>query len=437
MPAAAVCAAALAGLFGAMLWLGDLSASVVATITLVLAAGIVYFVALFALANSADRRGAFWLILTAGVLFRVLLFPVPPGLSEDVHRYRWEGRVQLAGWNPYSIQPDDPRLAALRDESWRRMPGHDIPTVYPPLLELTYRETARAAQAFSRTPSILLYKVPYVLADLLILGLLAWRIHRGGGRPMQLAIYAWNPLVLVEFAAGGHMDSLAVLALLAAVLLLEQNKRAASTIFLAAAALLKVFPLFLAPLWLRRTGWPRDARAWLGVGGALLLGLATWWPFRGAEVQLRESLSYLDVNWRFNNAGIYALLRWLNDSHEFAAGISAGVVAGLVLWMAARKLEPVRAVPLLAAAILLFSQNSFSWYFTWAVPFFCLVPLSRFALAWLLLTVTQILSYHVLINFTALGIWHFEPLYLALTYAPFFVLLFLPRMGKAMPGTAQ
>jgi hypothetical protein len=43
--------------------------------------------------------------------------------------------------------------------------------------------------------------------------------------------------------------------------------------------------------------------------------------------------------------------------------------------------------------------------------------------AWLLLTVLQFLSYHVLINYQASAVWHFQTEYLWLTYGPFYVLL--------------
>jgi hypothetical protein len=41
----------------------------------------------------------------------------------------------------------------------------------------------------------------------------------------------------------------------------------------------------------------------------------------------------------------------------------------------------------------------------------------------LLLTVLQFLSYHVLIDYQVLGIWHWNREMLILTYAPFYALL--------------
>lgn len=415
--------AALAVAFGGMLAFGDLAAHVPETVALGLAAGIVYFVALFALGQGAEKRAAFWMVLCAGVLFRALLFPSPQSLSDDVHRYRWEGRQQLAGWNPYAVPPTDSRVASLRDESWRRMPGRDIATIYPPWLELVFRETSRALDGVPLERQIILFKLPFVTGDLLILAMLAWRLRREGDRAVQLAVYAWNPLVIVEFAGNGHMDALAMAALLAAWLLLEQQRKVTSALLLAAGVLLKVFPIVLAPLWLRRMGWPRDGKSWLGAAGALGLAAMAWWPFRGAEAALLETLAYYESRWQNNNASLYALLRWASGSHELAAGIGAGVVAGLALWAAARHLEPLRAILVIVAVLLLLSPNGYPWYFTWLLPFLCLARVGSFGLAWLLLTVTQFVSYEVVIRYHALGIWRFEPFYVALTYGPFFALL--------------
>ena len=79
-------------------------------------------------ANIAPCSGS---ILLGALPFRLTLFPLPPSLSTDLYRYRWDGHVQNAGWNPYAVAPTDPRLAPLRDPGWYVMPVPEIPTMYP------------------------------------------------------------------------------------------------------------------------------------------------------------------------------------------------------------------------------------------------------------------------------------------------------------------
>ena len=68
------------------------------------------------------------------VLLRLLLLAAP--VSDDVNRYLWEGRVRLAGSNPYLLAPDDPMLEHLRDASWRQINHKEHPAVYPPLAQI-------------------------------------------------------------------------------------------------------------------------------------------------------------------------------------------------------------------------------------------------------------------------------------------------------------
>lgn len=243
---------------------------------------------------------------------------------------------------------------------------------------------------------------------------------------MQLATYAWNPLVIFEFAFSGHNDALALLALVAALLFIMKWRDSLSTALLAAAAMLKAFPIVLVPLWLRRAGWPRSTWGWINAAIAAAVIAAAAWPFRDAWPGILDVGAKFAGGWRHNNASLYSLLVWFTESELVAGALGTGVVAGLALWAAARRLESARAAMLLLGAILLLSPNAFPWYFTWIVPLLVFLPHP----AWTLLTVTQFLSYHVVIDYAANGRWEFQAEMLWLTYAPFFVMLAARRWLK-------
>jgi len=410
---------ALGLLYDALRRLEDLKLYVVETIAIALTAGAVYLIALFLLERTATKkegaegRGAFWLILAGAVVFRALLVPLAPTLSDDIYRYRWDARVQQAGWNPYTVSPNDARLLALRDAEWRKIPGREIPTIYPPLAQQVFRATYRVL------PGPVEFKLPFVLADLAIVLMLAAWVQFSGGRNWMLAIYAWNPLVIVEFAGSGHNDSLALACTVAALLVITRWRGALSTLLLTAGALAKVFPAVLLPVALWRAGWPRTARSWMSAAAAVALAVLVTWRYRAAWATMFETLAYVESRWQNNNASLYAVLAWLSGSTQVAAGVGAGVVAGLALWAAARKLDSARTAYLLLGAILMLAPNGFSWYFTWIVPLLMFFPNP----AWLLLTVLQFLSYHVLIDYQATGAWRFRPEMVWLTYGPFYALL--------------
>jgi alpha-1,6-mannosyltransferase len=236
---------------------------------------------------------------------------------------------------------------------------------------------------------------------------------------------------VVESAASGHNDSLAVAAVLAALVLIIRRRPVLSMLALATAILTKVFPLVLAPLWLRLVGWPRKARGWAAVGAAALLGIACTWPYRSDLVAMFTALQKFSNSF-IDNASLFLVLRWFSGSMDWARGISAGIVAGMSLWAAARVLDPLRAAYVLFGTILLVSQNTFSWYFVWIIPLLCFFPNP----AWLLLTVLQFLSYHVLIDYQAFDRWEFKPWFQLLEYGPSYGLLLwqvFRRGGSAIP----
>ncbi len=402
----------LEAVFAAMARLGDLSIHIPEFMALALGGGVLYFIALYALEHTRDNRAVLWFILLGALAFRLTLFPYPPSLSTDVHRYRWDGHVQSAGYNPYAVAPTDPRLAPLRDPGWAVMPAPEIPAVYPPLSMLVFRATWRVL------PGPVGFKLPFLLADLAVVAMLAGWIRSTGGRNYQVAIYAWNPLVVVEFASSGHNDALAI-ACVVATLLIIRRFPAMSTLSLTAGALCKAFPAVLLPLALFRAGWPGRLRGWLAAAGCAALTVACAWPYRNGWRELLGTLAYYQLIFRNYHSSIYPALLWFSGSHEIAAGIGEGVVLGLALWLAMRRADPRRAAFLLIGTILLFAPNGYSWYFTWIVPLLCFFP----SPAWLLLTVLQFLSYKIFINYRALGVWHFDPLFQWLCYAPFYALL--------------
>jgi uncharacterized membrane protein len=71
----------------------------------------------------------------------------------------------------------------------------------------------------------------------------------------RLLIYAWSPLVVLQFAFSGHNDVLMILLLLLALYFDRREKPYYSALALAGATLTKFVPLLTLPLFVRRWGW--------------------------------------------------------------------------------------------------------------------------------------------------------------------------------------
>ena len=246
-------------------------------IELALGAGVVYLLALYGFAQTRTTRATTILLIFAAIAFRAPLWPMEPTLSDDLQRYRWEAKVQATGHNPYAIRPNDPRLAALRDKYYEIMPGREIPAIYPPVSELVFRAT------WKFFPGPTAFKVPFAVADGLVLLVLAWMFWKEKDRNFRLAIYAWNPLVIVEFAGSAHNDVLALLGIVCGLALVKKWPPFAS-VPIALAAMAKVFPAVLLPVCIRRAGWPRKEAGWWAAGLAAVAALVvSGWPGSMAE----------------------------------------------------------------------------------------------------------------------------------------------------------
>jgi hypothetical protein len=149
-----------------------------------------------------SRRGVA-VILTVGVVTRLLLLPTSPTLSTDAYRYVWDARVASAGIDPYAYPPAAPEVAGLRDASiYPRLNHTTWRTVYPPPAQAFFRAVYWVAP-----DSVAAMKLALGVAELLAMAALVLLLRTLDLPPGRLAIYAWHPLVLVEIWGSGHLDA--------------------------------------------------------------------------------------------------------------------------------------------------------------------------------------------------------------------------------------
>ena len=326
--------------------------------------------------------GALWLILSIAVGMRALVLTAPPFLSSDLYRYVWDGRVQLAGHNPYRFVPADPALSSLRDEAIfphinRRAYA---PTIYPPTAQLVFRAVASISQ------TILAIRLAAVAFEALALACLLLLLRHAGEPPSRVLIYAWNPLAVWCYAGNGHVDAIAVGLIPLALIARAARRDILTGVALAAAILVKLLPVAIAPaLW--RT--PRLAMplACAGTIGGLYA------IYAGVGLRVFGFLgTYGHEEGIAGGSGIW-LLAGLNHLFHlppiavpiYLAGC-ASLLAALA-WRIARH-EPDRDIVavtrdagLLAGATMLVISPHYPWYFPYLALFATVATSS--ALVWL------------------------------------------------------
>jgi hypothetical protein len=359
-------------------------------------------------------RWSLGIILVVAALSRWLMLGSTPSLSEDVYRYRWDGRVQAAGHNPYVLAPSDPALASLRDQAFDRINFPHLRTVYPPLTQWAHRLGVAVGQwigdggRWTVDREIIGLKVVWLAADLAVMGSLLVLLARRGLSPLWVVAYAWHPLVILEVAGSGHNDVLGMACLWLGVALWASRARAGCAFAWAAAFLSKFVSLLMAPWWWRR----REARAW-GVG-FVALSMGVWVAYPGAVGAFVESFSTMGATRSSSNASLCALLAWLLGSPRLATAIGLGIGAAWLWWWAKRAEDPIRYLMGGIAGAALLAPAVHPWYLVWLVPCFCFVR-PRAMVAW---TGTVVLAYAAWPGYVAGGPWELPTWASAAEYAP-------------------
>ncbi|MEM1157032.1 MAG: glycosyltransferase family 2 protein [Verrucomicrobiota bacterium] len=306
-----------------------------------------------------------WWFWGVAVGARLLLLPMYPG--DDIWRYLWEGMIQWHGYSPYLTPPGSAELQPLRTEYWSLINHPNVTAIYPPLTQLLFRIFAGISE------SVLLFKSVFMLADLAV----CWLLLRRFGTVATL-LYAWNPLVIYNFAGGGHYDSLFILPLIAAWLLVDRRDAAD-----------RFEPWLLACLL-------------LGISVGVKLVSLPLLAFTGIQIWKHFGLRHAAIS------GICALLPLLfgcailfygiplhipgSDSGNFVmTARSAEFIPGIIekIWPDSHRMNQLFTVPLALGCLVLIAKGRswvkvaewffflllilspavHAWYFTWLIPF--------------------------------------------------------------------
>ncbi len=418
-------ASILEAIFLGIAFLGDLRQHVSETIGLLLLAGLFYLVCAFLVLRRRSPAPPA-LVVGAAILFRLTFWPLYPALSDDVFRYRWEGKLQAAGGNPYEVRPNDAAWNSLRDETFASVPGRDFRAVYGPLVEEIEWTTYRLVSRFETRPfaQAFWFKVPSALFDLGTMAAL-WLLLKAKGVPLQrILIYAWSPLPLIEFWGTGHNDSIAIFFLLLALLAIQNRDSNGADLgaftALALATASKFWPAILFPVFI---GWRPRRGLWCLIA-LPILALATL-PYFTSTIRW----SGIDENFRFmsgflggwrNNDSLFGVLLWAagNDFY-LAKKLAFAIVCITLSAVIALRWPPERAALTIITVLLMVSANCHPWYLTWILPLLVFYPAPPLLL-WLALAP---LAHTAVIQWIASGEWNgstsvryyeYVPVYLSL-----------------------
>ncbi len=351
-------------------------------------AGLLWLLAVAIVRRSRMPRQTIWLVLAVAVAMRLMTLATPPLLSSDIYRYVWDGRVQLAGINPYRYLPAAAELSFLRDQAVypNINRAEDAHTVYPPGAQAIF------ALAAAVTPGVFGMKLMMTAFDVLTIAALIMLLRIAGRDPAELLIYAWLPLPVWEFAGNAHIDGAAA-GLLALALLCAVRVRPIWTgILLGIATLTKFLPAVVLPAFWRPSQWR------LPIAFVLTI-IACYIPYVSVGSQVFGFLpGYVSEEGFRSGQGIFllqlldhvmALPSWATTAYVALVLALLGLLAAYFSFGTTLPTAPGARVELqaeqaliLGAVLLVALSPHYPWYVGWLAPLACLAP--RLSVLWML-----------------------------------------------------
>jgi alpha-1,6-mannosyltransferase len=364
------------------------------------------------LSKSFNNNAILVAILVTGLVLRVLWFGAVGPLEDDFQRYLWDGALTANGFDPYRWSPRDvvagagvpAGIVALRELA----PGvlsainhPDLTTIYPGFAQVMF------AVAYVIAPfSIDGLRVVFLVAELATCALLIAWLDRLGRSRLLVAIYWCNPLVAFTMVGQAHMDALLPPLMLGAVLAMELGRARVGVGLLGLAVGVKVWPLLVFPLLVRRW-FDQPAKLFgLAMVFACVIGVVML-PLALASVQAYSGLASY-AQGAHNNNGVYAWASYglylaFGENEGAQRGLRAAVgllAASLIAWISLPRVasldDTVGRVLACSAIVFYCAPAQFPWYAVWFLPWAVLVP--SFPLAFAAVTLPAYFAFFPLWN---------------------------------------
>lgn len=393
------------------------------------------------------RRSSGRIIIAGSILLNILAFAwIWPGLTEDLIRYRHDALMLRNRVSPYAQSPMQFANQHLegRDLLDRMIVHSDYRSIYPPTSQLIFliarflepssdihaalpaenwRDALPNLRFSQRVAVLRLFAgIASVLSTVLLLAIL----NHLNLSSWYASLFAWHPLVIMEFGGQGHQDIYGIALLLAAMLsylAYVKRRQGLSAVAMALACGVKPMVGILIPYFIRFKPRYRFMIPFLIAAGALSLSFLWQGGYHGWTASIRR----YSQSWEFNGSTYEAIKHLFKqfdtDGYIFELGkyyarlfgVGMVLLIGLKRWRDGS--DPMRAGYSILLTMLLVAPVAYPWSAAW---FLALLPLARVStLAGLVYAGTLSLSYRV----WHLPDWQIPGSLAAIEYTPVFIAL--------------
>jgi len=245
--------------------------------------------------------------------FRAIFILAIPNLSQDFHRFIWDGQMILEGFNPYLYTPESfitngEFPVAQAEELYQGMGELSAKhyTNYPPLNQLCFI-IANLFSGQSILSSVIGLRLIIIAADF-------GTLHFGQKLLTKLKLpaynifwYILNPFIIIELTGNLHFEGVMIFFLVWSLYLLHSGKWKLAAIVFACSVSIKLIPLLFLPLLYQKLGWKRSLGFYTLVG---LVTLLLFLPFYSSQflTNYAETVGLWFHNFEFNGS-IYYIAR--------------------------------------------------------------------------------------------------------------------------------
>lgn len=274
-------------------------------------------------------------ILFWAVILRVLVFIFIPNLSDDIYRFIWDGALTNGGVNAYSLLPgtnwvDAP--AFMSRVVFDGLNSKEYYSVYPPIMQVIFAISVYFSGDDIQL-NLMFFRIIILLADIGIIFLLGRMLTGLKKSNKWVALYAFNPLVIIELTGNIHFEGVMLFfTLLSFYILMYFNIYGkwflVAVFFFAVGVMVKLTSLLLLPILLYRLSFRQLVKFTLLV--FMFCGLM-FLPFYSQEL-IANFFSGLDLyfrNFEFNASFFYLI----NALGESIAGWDTVAIVGPLLSM--------------------------------------------------------------------------------------------------------
>ena len=174
--------------------------------------------------------------------------------------------------------------------------------------------------------------------------------------PRQVAWYALSPLPVIELAGNGHVDGLALLLLVAALLALRRDQRGWAGVLIGLATMVKLYPAVAVLAWWRRGRW----RMTLAAAAVCVISYLPHVVAVGTRV-VGYLPGYLKEE-HYASGSRFLLLGTLGLPGPVTTALAILIVAAVTLQVARAGYEPAIGLTVVLAALILVTTPVQPWY---------------------------------------------------------------------------